>query len=387
MSNTFCTPGMIISGEDALKSAGAEFANLGRKAFIVSDGMMQKLGNIAKLEAVLRDNGVRYTIFAEVDHEPTDRVVIKGVELYREETCDFLIAIGGGSPIDAMKAIAMVAALGGKPADYFGKPVQGDLPSMVAIPTTAGTGSEASNVTIISDVDTDVKMLILGPSLMPDLAVVDPVFTLTAPPTLTAHTGIDTLCHCIEAYISRKAQPLSDVFALSAAKRIFEFLPITYTTPDDVNARVQMSLAATEAGIAFTNSSVTVLHGMARPIGALFHLPHGLVNGLLSHRCLAFSREGAEGRLADIARHCGMADAKMDDKTAADALFQRLEALLELLQIGSITDYGVDRAEFEKQIPKMAADAQKSGSPANTLRGVTLEDMQDIYYSMWDETW
>lgn len=383
MAYTFCTPKMIISGEGALEQAGVEFARLGARALVVSDGMMQKLGNVARLEAVLQRQGVGYSVFAEVDQEPTDRVVMKGVELYRAEGCDFCIAIGGGSPIDAMKAIAMVAALGGKPSDHFGSPVQGDLPPMVAIPTTAGTGSEASNVTIISDLDTDVKMLILGPSLMPGLAVVDPVFTLTAPPTLTAHTGVDTLCHCIEAYISRRAQPLSDVFALSAAGRIFKYLPITYTTPDDVNARVQMSLAATEAGIAFTNSSVTVLHGMSRPIGALFHLPHGLVNALLAYKILSFSRQGAEKRLADIARHCGMAGEGASDSAAADALFERLAALLEQLGIGTLADYGVDRAEFEKQIPKMAADAEKSGSPANTLRQVSVEDMKALYRSLW----
>lgn len=384
MPNIFCTPGMIISGEDALQSAGGEFANLGKKALVVSDAMMRRLGNVEKLEQVLGGQGLAYCLFAEVDHEPTDEVVMKGAELYRREGCDFLIAIGGGSPIDAMKAVAMVAALGGTPADHFGRPVQGDLPPMVAIPTTAGTGSEASNVTIISDTQTDVKMLILGPALMPDLAVVDPVFTLTAPPTLTAHTGVDTLCHCIEAYISRKAQPLSDVFALSAAGRIFTCLPVTWTTPDDVQARVQMSLAATEAGIAFTNSSVTVLHGMSRPIGALFHLPHGLVNGLLAQKCLQFSRAGAEGRLADIARYCGMADAGADDKAAADALFAQLAALLELLKIGRLADYDIDRAEFERQIPKMAADAEKSGSPANTLRVVTTGEMEEIYRSLWD---
>lgn len=376
---------MIISGEGALERAGAEFAGLGAKALVVSDGMMQKLGNVARLQAVLEKQGVSYAVFAEVDQEPTDRVVMQGVELYGSEGCDFCIGIGGGSPIDAMKAIAMVAALGGRPADYFGAPVQGDLPPMVAIPTTAGTGSEASNVTIISDMDTDVKMLILGPSLMPDLAVVDPIFTLTAPPTLTAHTGVDTLCHCIEAYISRKAQPLSDVFALSAAKRIFEYLPITYTTPDDVNARVQMSLAATEAGIAFTNSSVTVLHGMSRPIGALFHLPHGQVNGLLAYKVLLYSRQGAEKRLADIARYCGMAGEGADDVAAADTLFARLAALLDQMGIGTLADYGIDRAEFEQQIPKMASDAEKSGSPANTMRDVGLEDMKALYHSLWTD--
>lgn len=383
MSHQFCTPYMIISGENALPEAGGELAALGKRALIVSDETMRRLGNIARLEEVLAAAKITSAVFDGVNAEPTDLVVAEGVAKYRAEGCDFLIAIGGGSPIDAMKAIAMLSALGGAPADYFGIVVRGQLPPMVAIPTTAGTGSEATQFTIISDTATEVKMLLKGPCLLPDLAIVDPAFTATAPFALTAHTGLDALCHCVEAYTSRKAQPLSDTFALSAAKRIFQNLQTACENPGDTAARVQMALAATEAGIAFNNASVTLIHGMSRPIGAVFHIAHGLSNAMLMESCLLFARPGAEGRFAELARHCGLSAGDADEETAADAFFAALAGLVRALKIPTLAGYGIDAAEFAAQIPKMAADAEKSGSPANTLRAVSIPEMEALYRSLW----
>ena len=384
MSNIFCIPKKIVSGSNALEGAGQEFAVLGSKALIVTDQTMQALGNVQKLEAVLDTNNVCYSIFDQVNTEPTDQIVMTGVQQYKDADCDFLIAIGGGSPIDAMKAIAVIAALGGTPVDFFGREIVADLPSMVAIPTTAGTGSEATQFTIISDTSTNVKMLLKGACLLPDIAVVDPVFTLTSPANLTAFTGLDALCHCIEAYTSRKAQPLSDTFALSAAKRIFNHLPQAYSTPDDVDARIQMSLAATEAGISFSNSSVTIIHGMSRPIGALFHVPHGLSNAMLMSGCLKFAKSGAVSRFADIAYYCGIADAKQPEEQAADALIERIYDLTALFSIPSIYEYGIDIEAFKDNIPKMAADAMKSGSPSNTIADVNAETIIGLYRALLD---
>lgn len=383
MVNVFCTPRMILSGEGALQGSGEVLKGLGRKALVVSDSTMLKLGNVGVVEEVLKAEGVAYDVFAEVETEPTDSIVDKGVAAYKAGGCDFLIAIGGGSPIDTMKAIAMLITLGGTAADYFGKAIRGPLLPMVAIPTTAGTGSEATRATIISDAKTQVKMLLSGPGLIPDVAIVDPRFTLTAPARLTAFTGVDALCHCVEAYISVKAQPLSDTFALSAAKRIFENLPLAFTKPENMEARAQMAIAATEAGIAFSNSSVTVIHGMSRPIGALFHVPHGLSNAILAEKCLLFAREGAEKRFADIARYCGMCDGSTPDGPAADAFFGQFLSLIRLLEIPGPAECGIDREAFEQQIPRMARDAEKSGSPGNTPRTVTTADMEAIYRDLW----
>jgi alcohol dehydrogenase class IV len=383
MPNIFLSPQKIMSGSGALEASADIFKIMGKKALIVSDAMMKKLGNIEKVESVLKSAGVSYSIYAEVNSEPTDIIVNNGVEQYKQENCDFLVALGGGSPIDTMKAIGMIATCGGTPADYFQKTVTERLPNMVAIPTTAGTGSEVTQFTIITDTKTKVKMLLKGPALIPSLAIVDPQFTMTAPPNVTAATGIDALCHAVESYTSKKAQPMSDIFALSATNRIFRNLLKAYDTPEDMNAREQMSLAATEAGIAFNNSSVTMIHGMSRPIGALFHVPHGLSNAMLLETCLKFMVDGAVARFADIARYCGMCGSDLSDVDAANLLIQKTQSLLKHLKIPTLKEYGIDKAVFDKNINKMANDAFASGSPSNTCKQITVEDMEMLYKEMW----
>ncbi len=254
---------------------------------------------------------------------------------------------------------------------------------MVAIPTTAGTGSEATQFTIITNTQADVKMLIAGAPLIPEVAIVDPAFTLTAPASVTSATGLDALCHAIESYTSRKAQPLSQTFSLSAAKRIFEKPFATRVSdPGNVEARTQMSIAATEAGIAFNNASVTIIHGMSRPIGALFHVPHGLSNAMLMEACFDFALDGAYDRFAEVARYCGLSTAE-DDRTAAEDLMAAIRALLAELKVPTLEEFGVERAAFHAAIEKMASDAQASGSPANTIKPVTVEDMQALYRKVY----
>lgn len=379
MANTFITPAKIVSGIDALETAGPELARMGKKALVVSDAMMVKLGNLAKVTDTLAKSGVAYSVYAEVNSEPTDLIVQAGAEQYRKEGCDFIVAIGGGSPLDTMKAIAVLVTNGGRLADWMGREISVRAPKIAAVPTTAGTGSEATQFTIITDTQTQVKMLLKGAVLLPDLAVVDPQFTMTAPPSVTAATGIDALCHAVESYTSRRAQPLSDIFALSAAKRIFDNLQKAYDEPRNVEARDQMALAATEAGIAFNNSSVTIIHGMSRPVGALFHVPHGLSNAMLMETCLRYVKEAAVGRFASLSRHCGFAMGGEPDGTAADRLLDGIARLLRGLKIPTLRGFGIDAGEFEKVIPKMAKDAFDSGSPSNTRREIGVADMELLY--------
>ena len=379
MANIFTTPAKILSGINALSTAGSEFANMGKKALVVSDGMMHKLGNIRKLEEVLISNNIQYSLFAEVNTEPTDVVVKAGVAQYCKENCDFLIAIGGGSPIDTMKAIAVLVSVGGKLVDYMGKDISNRLPKIAAVPTTAGTGSEATQVTIIIDTETQVKMMLRGGALMPDLAVMDPQFTITAPPDVTAATGIDALCHAVEAYTSKRAQPLSDIFALSATKRILDHLLKAYDEPENVEARTQMVLAATEAGIAFNNASVAIIHGMSRPIGALFHVPHGISNAMLMETCLDFVKHAAVEQFADLARHCGLSTSYDSDEEAADKFLIKITLLLRNLNIPTLREYGIDPETFNAAIPKMASDAFASGSPSNTHFDITISHIEQLY--------
>ncbi|MDY6282251.1 MAG: iron-containing alcohol dehydrogenase [Erysipelotrichaceae bacterium] len=383
MAREFLVPGHIITGAGALDAAEKIFPTMGKKALVVTDPVMIKLGNCAKVEAALKQKHVPYAVYSDIVGEPNNIMIENGLRKYREEGCDFLIAIGGGSCLDSMKAIGALAVNGGDIADFFGKTIDVEMPPMAAIPTTAGTGSEATQFTIITDTRKDVKMLLKGPKLIPSLAVVDPQFTMTAPPAVTANTGLDALCHCVEAYTSRKAQTLSDTFAVSAVKRIFANLPTAYHDGSNQEARIQMSVAALEAGIAFNNSSVTLIHGMSRPIGALFHVAHGLSNAMLMNVCLTFALPGAYDRFGVLGRAIGVADASDTDQAAAEKFLDALKKLVAEMEIPTPEAYGIDRETFMNVIPKMAHDAMESGSPQNTIRDITVEQVSDLYRQLW----
>lgn len=383
MAREFIVPGQIISGSGALDMAETALKKMGRKALIVTDKVMISLGNCAKVEAALNNQGISYAVYSEIVGEPTDTMIENGLTMYCEENCDFLVALGGGSPIDSMKAIGALAANGGSISDYMGRVIEGDMPPMAAVPTTAGTGSEATQFTIITDTKKNIKMLLKGKVLMPDLAVIDPQFTMTAPPKITAATGLDALCHAVEAYTSRKSQTLSDTFAVSAVKRIFEYLPAAYRDGNNEEARVQMSVAALEAGIAFNNASVTIIHGMSRPIGAMFHVAHGLSNAMLLKECLSFALEGAYSRFAGLGRAIGAASDGDSDRAASEKFLAAVETITKELDTPALEEYGIDRDEFFRVIDKMAFDAMDSGSPQNTMREVTEEDIKQIYRNLW----
>ncbi|MBS6196376.1 MAG: iron-containing alcohol dehydrogenase [Clostridiales bacterium] len=383
MAREFIVPGQIITGAGALDMAANTLGTLGKKAMIVTDKVMIDLGNCEKVETALKNQGVAYTIYSEITGEPTDTMIEKGLEKYKEEGCDFLVALGGGSPIDSMKAIGSLVVNGGNISDYMGKVIDVEMPPMVAIPTTAGTGSEATQFTIITDTKKDIKMLLKGKVLMPSLAVIDPQFTMTAPPKITAATGLDALCHAVEAYTSKKAQTLSDSFALSAVKRIFKYLPAAFHDGKNENARVEMSVAALEAGIAFNNASVTLIHGMSRPIGALFHVAHGLSNAMLMKECLSFALEGAYDRFADLGRAIGAADASDSDKEASEKFLDEVVKLTEELETPTLEQFGINKEAFFDVIGKMAYDAMDSGSPQNTRRAITQAEVEQMYKNLW----
>ena len=333
MGFQFIMPGKIVYGEGALENAKSLLEDFGKKALIVTDRFMVRLGNVKLVTDILDSLEIEYSIYDNVNSEPTDIIIDQGIEQYRNDGCDFLIAIGGGSPIDAMKAIGAVATNGGEINDYYGKIINIPTPPMVAVPTTSGTGSEATQFTIITNTKDDIKMLLKGPVLMPTLAIDDPAFTLTAPASVTAATGLDALCHAAEAYTSRKSQPLTDDLAVSAVKRIFKNLPIVYRDPKNIEARAEMSLAALEAGVAFNNASVTIIHGMSRPIGALFHIPHGLSNAMLLNECFRFALDGAYDRFADLGRAIKVAHNADDDKTAAESFLKACGEICKICEI------------------------------------------------------
>jgi alcohol dehydrogenase class IV len=386
MANVFLVPRYIVSGENALKTSMDEIKTYGKKAMIVTDKNMIDLGYIKKLTDELSLINIAHFIYSDINSEPNHTMIDKGVELYKNEKCDFLIALGGGSPIDAMKAIAAVHANGGSICDYVGKALQNDLPRMVAVPTTAGTGSEVTKNSISANADTNVKMLIANPKLIVDCAGLEYEFTITQPQSVTAATGIDALTHALEAYTSVKANVMSELFAVSAIKRIFANLYEAFKNGSNKDARREMSLAAFEAGVSFGNASVTIVHGMSRPIGALFHVPHGMSNAMLLKVCLNFLKTGVVDRLCELSKAIGVYKPGMTTEEGSEAFVAATNELLRLMQIKTPMDYGIKKEDFFKYIPKMSEDGMASGSPQNTRRTPTKEDLVELYTQFWNES-
>jgi alcohol dehydrogenase class IV len=368
MQQTFNIPATIIVGAGASRELAAQARQLGaRRALLVTDRFLEQGGTPAHFASALADAGVETRIFADVQPDPTDRNVADGLEALREHRADLVIAVGGGSPIDAAKAIAIMATNSGPLRAYKGyhQIPQAGLP-LIAVPTTAGTGSEATRVAVITDTEHAEKMMILDRYLVPVVALVDYELSMSMPPALSAHVGVDTLTHGIEAYVSRKAGPLTDPIARSCIELCARFLVRAFHNGADRDARAGMAVAACQGGMAFANSSVCLVHGMSRPLGAVFHLPHGLSNAVLLPAVTRFSLAGATGRYAEVARIMGLAGDNDSDDVAAVALADGLEALNATLGIPRLRDCTSITAELLAQsVAKMAEDALASGSPQN----------------------
>lgn len=383
MANKFRIPEVTFIGEGALEAAKEALSALGKKALIVSGNSMIRQGHVDRLCALLEQNGIAHAIFSGIPGEPTDEMIEEGFAVYQKEACDFIIGIGGGSPLDSAKAIGVLAAYGGSISDHNGKVITKEIPPLVEIPSTAGTGSEVTPFTIITDTKKDIKMLLKGDTLMPKVAIVDPAFSMETPKNVTIATGLDALTHAVEAYTSKKAFPESDLFALSAVRRIFRYLPEAVKDGGNKKAREEMAIAAYEAGISFGNSSVTVVHGMSRPIGALFHVPHGISNAMLLKECLTYVADGAYERFADLADVIGAGDAQADNREKAFAFIDRIASLCEFCEVPTLEKYGIDREKFFANIEKMSQDALDSGSPGNTRKPLTKEDLITLYKKLW----
>ena len=379
----FVIPNHTVVGTNVLGEAAPLLKKMGNKAFIVTGRHVAVSDMMKQLTALLDENGIGCVIFDGITGEPTDTMIEKGVEMLKSSGCDFIIGIGGGSPLDSAKAIAAMAVNDGSIADYNGKEITGEILPLAAIPTTAGTGSEATKFTVITDSEKGIKMLLKGDVLVPKLAIVDSSFTVGAPKSVTSATGLDALTHAVEAYTSRKAFSMTDTLAVSAVKRIMKYLPIAYREPDNSLAREQMSIAALEAGICINNSSVTIVHGMSRPIGALFHVPHGMSNAMLLKECLSFAVSGAYEKFANLGRETGVASDSDSDETAAEKFIDSLQNICDVCEIPTLEQYGIDRDEYYSKISKMATDAVASGSPANTVKEVTVDDCIEIYKKLY----
>jgi alcohol dehydrogenase class IV len=381
MVSLVTTPRLMAVGGGALAELPAMLRRLGLdRPLVVTDPYIASCGILDQATALLESAQIRWSVFSDTVPDPTTTVVETGTRRLVEGGFDSLIAVGGGSSIDTAKAMSVLAANGGQMRDYK---VPAEIPQagppLVAIPTTAGTGSEVTRFTVITDSETDEKMLIAGLPCCPLAAIVDYELTLSMPLRLTADTGLDSLTHAIEAYVSRRANPFTDGLAKSAMGLIARHIRTACAEPDNRPAREAMMLGATTAGMAFSNASVCLVHGMSRPIGAFFHVPHGLSNAMLLPEITAFSVPAALERYADCARAMGVADEDEGNQAAVARLLDELRKLNEDLRVPTPREWGIDSARYEELLPVMASQALGSGSPANNPRIPTSHEIIELY--------
>jgi alcohol dehydrogenase class IV len=378
-------PRLLLVAGGAVKQIADVLGKFGlSRPLVVSDPFMVKLGLIDRCLAPLAAAGIKADVFSDTVPEPNDTVIEAGVAVFAKAPYDCLIGFGGGSPIDTAKAMAVLASGGGKMRDYK-VPVAADRGAVpvIAIPTTAGTGSECTRFTVITDHERDEKMLINGLGCLPLAAIVDYELTLTVPPRTTADTGVDSFTHALEAFVSKRANPFSDALALAAMDLIGKNIRTAYAEPNNHAAREAMMIGATQAGLAFSNSSVALVHGMSRPIGAHFHVPHGLSNAMLLPAITRFSIRGAEARYAQAARRSGFAGQGDSDLVAAEKLVSGLETWNRDLSVPTPAGFGITEADWNGKMALMAEQALASGSPNNNPRVPDASEIVALYRAVW----
>ncbi|WP_415973815.1 iron-containing alcohol dehydrogenase [Rhodococcus sp. 077-4] len=374
-------PRLIKLGPGAVEELGSVLTDLGvERPLLVTDSFMVGNGAADRLAKIIEAAAKQVSVFSDTVPDPTTDSLQAGLAAVTAHSADAIIGFGGGSPMDTAKALAVLSERGGVMRDFISPNVySGPALPIVAIPTTAGSGSEATQFTIITDVAADEKMLCPGLSFLPIASIVDSELTVSMPARLTADTGVDALTHAIEAYVSKRANPISDGLALSAMKTVGTYLVRAYRDGSDREAREQMMHASTQAGMAFSNASVCLVHGMSRPIGAHFHVAHGLSNAMLLPAVTAFSIPGARTRYADCARQLEVAKPQDTDEQASAKLIEFIDTLCSDVEVPRPSTYGIDKNQWDRLIPLMAQQALASGSPSNNPVVATAEQIAELY--------
>ena len=378
-------PKFMNIGGGQIKSVTNILKKINRKnPIIITDKTMVKLNIIEPLEKALTDMQIRYKIFDDTMPEPTAKSIENGVSALKNGSFDCIIAFGGGSPIDSAKAISLLATKGGLIEDYKFPFInlESNIP-IIAIPTTAGTGSEVTKFTIITNDKTDEKMLCVGPAFMPIAAIVDYELTYSVPKRTTADTAIDSLTHAIEAFVSKKSNLFSDTQAISALELIPPNIRRAYNNGKDQEAREKLMTGATLAGIAFSNSSVALVHGMSRPIGAFYHVPHGLSNEMLLPTVTEYSIPAAPERYSKCAKAIGVANFDDSIEEANKKLLDELRQLNLDLEVPTLKEFGVKKETFFQNIDTMATQAIASRSTNNNPIVPSHNELLSLYKNLW----
>ena len=381
-----CVPRYMQIGKGSLNQLPEIIKTLDpiQSFLIVTDKQMVEFGYVKKLQDILNKAGLKSNVFDDTVPDPTDTVVLNGINFLEKFQNEAVIGFGGGSPIDTAKAIAAMAKYSKNIQDYkppstFNK--QG-LP-VIAIPTTAGTGSEVTHHAVIIDSKNNEKISCRGEGFVPTCAIVDYDLTLSKPRRLTIDSAIDTLTHGIEAYISKKATLFSDRMALDTIRLVTQNIYAVDKDPKDLKAREGLMLAATLGGLAFSNASICLVHGMSRPLGSNFKVPHGLSNAMLLPTITEFSIDYAKSRYADCSRAGDFALPEDDDETACKKLIKGLYKMNKDFDVPSIKKFGIDEKNFEEKLKNMATDAEVSGAPNLNPRVPSVNEMIDLYGKAW----
>ena len=383
-----CVPRYLQIGKGSLNQLPEIIKILGsiKSLLIVTDKQMVQFGYVKKLQEVLSKGGLKSDVFDDTIPDPTDKVVLKGIEVLEKNKNDAVIGFGGGSPIDTAKAIAVLSKYSRDIQDY--KPPgtfdKKGLP-IIAIPTTAGTGSEVTHHSVIIDTRTNnlEKISCRGEGFVPIVSIIDYELTLSKPRRLTIDSAIDTLTHGIEAYVSKKATLFSDRMALDTIRLVTENIYAVDKNPKDLKAREGLMLAATLGGLAFSNASICLVHGMSRPLGSNFKVPHGLSNAMLLPTITEFSVEHAKSRYAECSRAGKFALLEDNDEVACKKLLSGLYKINKDFEVPSLKNFGIDQKNFEEQLENMATDAEISGAPNLNPRVPSVKEMINLYGEAW----
>ena len=368
----------FIFGRGALKLAGQYAANLGsRKVLVVSDAGVTAAGWTDLVLENLHQAGLSTVAFSQVTPNPRDYEVMAGTALFREEACDSIVAVGGGSPMDCAKGIGIVAAQGGHILDYEGVDrISAPIPPLICLPTTSGSGAEVSQFCIISDQRRKVKIAIVSKAAVPDVALIDPEATVTMDAWLTACTGLDALVHAIEAYVSNTSSPITDRHALAAIELLSQNLIGAINAPHDLQLRGKAALASVEAGMAFSNAILGAVHAMAHSLGGLLDLPHGACNAILLEHVISYNFCKAEDRYRDIAQAMGVDAAGLRGNDLLQALLAQLADLRRAAGVTqTLGDLGVTPADLEN----LALAAYNDACLITNPREAGPEDLANIY--------
>lgn len=356
----FYIPAVNLMGAGCLREAAADIQGHGfRKALIVTDPILNRIGVVAKVAKLLAEHGIESAVFDGTQPNPTTGNVEAGLAMLKAHGCDCVISLGGGSPHDCAKGIALVAANGGSIKDYEGvdRSARPQLP-LIAINTTAGTASEMTRFCIITDETRHVKMAIVDKHVTPLMSVNDPELMLAKPAGLTAATGMDALTHAIEAYVSIAATPVTDASAVMAIQLIARHLRTAVRQGDDLYAREQMAYAQFLAGMAFNNASLGYVHAMAHQLGGFYDLPHGVCNAVLLPHVQAYNAQVCAPRLKEVAHHMGVDVSAMSDEQGAAAAIQAIQALARDVAIpAGLEQLGVRADDFEVLATNALKDA------------------------------